>query len=206
MTKTARSSITPKTEAELQNLINQLFESESGVILYRCSSSRADYLMRMMDSLRYESAIESTYIANLRDTPIYGFGSYWNVKTRPSDEGLYLMRTDKPQMTPKQILIIVAFTGKTYTVHCADPDAAQSAKRQYERRLAKYRNQKRYIEWNSVHVYQNPSVPTTLQIVNVGNLDKAVIEIPRNAIEAILAQRNGPKAPTEDPELNEFDE
>lgn len=188
--KAPRAAIAQVTEMEIQNLIEHCLNSKTGVVFYPCSSSRADYLRRMVVALRNESALQSTQIESLKDSPIFGFGSYWNIKAMSSEEGLYLRRLEKPEITPLQILILVAFAGKSYALECAnETEAVQQCnylRSLYTKQKQKYSN----ITWPPLTAYVDNVIKTLVHVESVEISKMTVVEIsPEELSKALSSEK-----------------
>lgn len=89
-------ALTPQQELEIYPLLDRVsdLEPKQG-ILYKCSVRRADYLVRMIQGLRYDSAIESiqTYP---QAHPLYGQGLYALLWIEVQERGLLLTKLTSP--------------------------------------------------------------------------------------------------------------
>lgn len=102
--------LTKQQEKEIYPLLDQVLELPSGkAIQYTCNPSRAIYLTRMIQGLRYDTALESIQMYE-PDSPFYGKGVYANLYAEPCDRGLLLTVLSMPQQTNMwRIIQCVAF-------------------------------------------------------------------------------------------------
>lgn len=92
-------SLTPQQETEIYPLLDQVLELPVGkAILHKCTLSRANYLTRVIQGLRYDLAVESivTYDST---SPLYGQGVYANIWVEPHERGLLITTLDNPAET-----------------------------------------------------------------------------------------------------------
>lgn len=97
--------LTPQQEAEIYPIIDRALDQPPGKgILYKCTAKRADYLARMIQGVRYDSAIESIEMYS-PDDPLYGLGSYSHLWVEPHDQGLLATNLPAPHETTMWRLI-----------------------------------------------------------------------------------------------------
>jgi len=90
--------LTNQQELEIYPILDKALEQEPNKgILYKCTAKRADYLTRMIQGLRYDSAIESIEMYR-PDEPLYGLGSYSNIWVEPHEQGLLATKLPSPYL------------------------------------------------------------------------------------------------------------
>jgi len=91
--------LTPQQESEIYPLLDSVLELQVGkAVLHKCTPKRANYLTRIIQGLRYDSAIESliTYDST---SPLYGQGVYANIWVEPHARGLLITTLTSPAET-----------------------------------------------------------------------------------------------------------
>ena len=92
-------SLTRQQELEIYPLLDSVLELQVGkAILYKCEPARANYLTRMIQGLRYDSAVESILTYD-NTSPLYGQGSYANIWVEPHERGLLITTLPSPADT-----------------------------------------------------------------------------------------------------------
>ena len=136
--------LTPQQEAEIYPILDKALDLPPGKgVLHRCTVKRADYLTRMIQGVRYDSAIESIE-AYLPTEALYGLGNYSCLWVEPHDQGLLATNLDSPPLNLMWRLIQCAAHQNPVQL----PDVTYNRARQ---RLA--RAQKKYPEiMNSVFI------------------------------------------------------
>lgn len=128
-------SLTPQQEAEIYPILDKALDLPAGKgVLHRCTVKRADYLTRMIQGIRYDSAIESIEMYKPGE-PLYGLGSYSCLWVEPHDQGLLATNLVSPPVNLMWRLIQCAATQETIDL----PDVSYNRARQ---RLA--RAQRKY--------------------------------------------------------------
>jgi len=88
--------LTPQQEFEILPILDSALAAPlNKAVIYRCSISRASYLARMINGLRYDSAIESIQMYK-PDEPLYGLGLYSNLLAEPHEAGLVVANLPQP--------------------------------------------------------------------------------------------------------------
>lgn len=88
--------LTKQQEQEIYPLLDRVTELDAGQgILYKCTARRADYLVRMIQGLRYDSAIESIEMYP-PGHPLHGQGLYADLWVEAHDQGLLATKLPKP--------------------------------------------------------------------------------------------------------------
>jgi len=97
--------LTPQQEREIYPLLDEIddLEPKQG-ILYKCSVRRANYLTRMIQGVRYDSAIESIQMYQ-RGHPLYGQGLYGLLWVEVQPEGLLVTKLTEPHDSAKWRMI-----------------------------------------------------------------------------------------------------
>lgn len=109
--------LSKQQELEIYPLLDKVLELPPGkAILRECSTSRADYLSRMIKGIIYNTAIESIEMYDDKH-PLYGLGSYGKIWAEPHERGLLVSRLTAPLLTlPWQLIQVAAFHQKTQLV------------------------------------------------------------------------------------------
>lgn len=144
--------LTPQQESEIYPILDRALDQPQGKgVLYKCTAKRADYLTRMIQGLRYDSAIESIEMYR-QGEPLYGLGSYANLWVEPHDQGLLATNLSEPYVNLMWRLIQCAAHQKTVEL----PDVSFNRARQ---RLA--RAQRKYPGiMNRVYISNDDPWPT----------------------------------------------
>lgn len=109
--------LTPQQEMEIYPLLDRVTELEPGQgILYKCTARRADYLVRMIQGLRYDSAIESIEMYP-PGHPLYGQGLYSTLWVEVQPQGLLATKLATPHDSLMWRLIQCAATQSSVALH-----------------------------------------------------------------------------------------
>lgn len=88
--------LTPQQEMEIYPILDKVTELQPRQgILYKCTIKRADYLVRMIQGLRYDSAIESIEIYP-PGHPLHGKGLYADLWVEVQPQGLLATKLPEP--------------------------------------------------------------------------------------------------------------
>jgi len=88
--------LTPQQEAEIYPILDKALELPPNKgVLHKCTVKRADYLTRMIQGIRYDSAIESIVTYKPGDA-LYGLGLYSCLWVEPHEQGLLATSLTEP--------------------------------------------------------------------------------------------------------------
>lgn len=88
--------LSTQQEAEIYPILDKALDLPPGKgVLHRCTVKRADYLTRMIQGVRYDSAIESIVMYE-PDQALYGLGSYSCLWVEPHEQGLLATNLSEP--------------------------------------------------------------------------------------------------------------
>lgn len=88
--------LTPQQEAEIYPILDKALELPPNKgVLHKCTVKRADYLTRMIQGIRYDSAIESI-VTYKPDHALYGLGLYSCLWVEPHEQGLLATSLSEP--------------------------------------------------------------------------------------------------------------
>lgn len=88
--------LTPQQEAEIYPILDKALELPPNKgVLHKCTVKRADYLTRMIQGIRYDSAIESIVMYK-QGHALYGLGSYSCLWVEPHEQGLLATSLSAP--------------------------------------------------------------------------------------------------------------
>ena len=88
--------LTPQQEAEIYPVLDKALELPPNKgVLHKCTVKRADYLTRMIQGMRYDSAIESIVMYEPGHA-LYGLGSYSCLWVEPHERGLLATNLESP--------------------------------------------------------------------------------------------------------------
>ena len=89
-------TLTRQQETEIYPILDKALDLPPGKgVLHQCTVKRADYLTRMIQGIRYDSAIESIVMYKPGD-PLYGLGSYSCLWVEPHERGLLATNLSEP--------------------------------------------------------------------------------------------------------------
>jgi len=118
------NTISPQVEVTLIELFDAVLDSETGVILYKCTRGQARYLTRWAGFLRDSSAVASVELYD-ETHPLFGLGSYWNLSWTATDNGLLVRRVETPTLSASQVLVRAAITQRSTQIDMDSPAEAQ---------------------------------------------------------------------------------
>jgi len=118
---------------ELEARFDSTLESSSGILLYRVSPQRANFLYRWSRFLKDEAALESVLIYDPGDS-LYGRGMYWTVRFQVVAPGILFTRQEELELTDHQILINAAYLDNEVIL---TKDSEQDAKHYIPQLLSK---------------------------------------------------------------------
>jgi hypothetical protein len=103
-------SLSKQQEHEIYPILDKVLELPPNKgVLRECSTSRADYLSRMIKGIIYDTAVESIEMYD-NTHPLYGLGSYGKLWAEPHERGLLITRLQTPLLTlPWQLIQVAAF-------------------------------------------------------------------------------------------------
>ncbi len=129
--------LTRQQEGEIYPILDKALDLEKGKgVLHRCTAARADYLARMIQGVRYDSAIESIEMYKMGD-PLYGLGSYARLWVEPHDQGLLATLIPSPAVNLMwRIIQCAAF----HQPMCLTPTTYNRARQRLARAQKKYPN------------------------------------------------------------------
>jgi hypothetical protein len=161
--------LSPQQEFEIYPVLDKALDLPPGkAALYKCTVKRADYLTRMIQGVRYDSAIESIVMYE-KDHALYGLGSYACLWVEPHDQGLLATNLSEPLVNLMWSLIQCA----------ASQNAVELLDTNYNRarqRLA--RAQRKYPEiMNSVYITDGTPVMAMYGVVTAEEI--LVVDIDR---------------------------
>jgi hypothetical protein len=88
--------LSPQQEAEIYPILDVALELPPNKgVLHKCTVKRADYLTRMIQGLRYDSAIESIVMYEPGHA-LYGLGTYSCLWVEPHEQGLLATSLSSP--------------------------------------------------------------------------------------------------------------
>jgi len=101
-------SLTRQQEIEIYPILDAVSELAPGkAVLYECEPGRASYLSRIIQGLRFDSAMESIQMYPPSD-PLYGQGLYSLILAEPHLRGLLVTKLSSPLSSARWTLIQVA--------------------------------------------------------------------------------------------------
>lgn len=105
--------LTKAQEREIYPILDKAMELEAGkAVLHKCTAKRADYLVRIIQGLRYDTAIESIQMYE-PNHPLYGSGMYGTLWVETMEQGLVATTLPEPYDNLMWRLIQCAATQKT---------------------------------------------------------------------------------------------
>jgi len=119
-----QNTISPQVEHTLIELFDAVLDSETGVILYKCTRGQANYLIKWAGFLRDSSAVASVELYE-ETHPLFGLGSYWNLAWTATDNGLLVRRVETPVLSAAQVLVRAATTQRSTQIEMGSPKEAQ---------------------------------------------------------------------------------
>jgi hypothetical protein len=88
--------LVPMQEMEIYPLMDGAMELPIGkALVYPCTPSRANYLVRIISGERYRNAISSIFTYSPGE-PLYGKGLYYNLEVQAIPKGLLLAHVEAP--------------------------------------------------------------------------------------------------------------
>lgn len=187
--------LTPQQEAEIYPILDKALDLPPGKgVLHRCTARRADYLTRMIQGVRYDSAIESIEMYE-PDHTLYGLGSYSCLWVEPHDQGLLATNLSIPPVNLMwQLIQCAAFQEPVELLNISYNRARQ--------RLA--RAQKKYPDiMNAVYITEGkPSIamygtvtPEEILVVDIDRKPEGQLKAPkdRDVAKARHPMQNPPK-------------
>jgi len=181
--------LTRQQEREIYPILDAALDLAPGKgILHKCTAQRAEYLTRMIQGVRYDSAIESIEMYKPTD-PLYGVGSYANLWVEPHDQGLLATNLPSPPANLMWGIIQCAATKQSIPLKGANYNTARQ-------RLA--RAQKKYPELlNPIYITDGvlspianygKAAPEELLIVDIDRNPKGTLYSPTSRDEAVASQ------------------
>ncbi|MCP3669396.1 MAG: hypothetical protein GY814_02950 [Gammaproteobacteria bacterium] len=188
--------LTPQQEGEIYPILDKALELPLNKgVLHKCTVKRADYLTRMIQGMRYDSAIESimTYKS---DHALYGLGLYSCLWVEPHEQGLLATNLAEPPENLMWQMIQCAAWQQPVTLA---PDITYNRARQ---RLA--RAQKKYPDiMNAVYITEGDPptamygvvTPEEILVVDIDKKPETRLNAPsdRDVAKAKHPMQNPPK-------------
>jgi len=196
--------LTPQQEAEIYPILDKALELPPNKgVLHKCTVKRADYLTRMIQGLRYDSAIESIVMYK-PDHALYGLGIYSRLWVEPHEQGLLATSLVEPPVNLMwQMIQCAAHQVPVPLVNTSDRDRMQHITYNRARqRLA--RAQKKYPDiMNAVYITEGDPptamygvvTPEEILVVDIDKKPEARLKAPTDldVAKARHPMQNPPK-------------